>query len=134
MVLMLFPFWIMIFIIPLIIALTIFWLWMLVDCITSELHVPEKLMWVLIILILNVIGAVLYLLLAEEGKKKKRKGAKLTRSRSNRMIFGVCGGLGEYMGIDPTIVRLIWILITIFSGFLVGVIAYLLAAIVIPEK
>lgn len=53
---------------------------------------------------------------------------KLYRSRSNRMLFGVCGGLGEYIGIDPTIVRLIFV----FSG--VGLALYFIAALIIPEE
>ena len=53
---------------------------------------------------------------------------KLYRSRSNRMLFGVCGGLGEYIGIDPTIVRLIFV----FSG--VGIGLYFIAALIIPEE
>ena len=53
---------------------------------------------------------------------------KLYRSRSNRMLFGVCGGLGEYIGIDPTIVRLI----VVFSG--VGIGLYFVAALIIPDE
>ena len=47
------------------------------------------------------------------------------------MICGVCAGVGEYAGIDPTIVRLAWVLLT-FVG-LSGIIAYIIAAIIIPE-
>lgn len=54
----------------------------------------------------------------------------LYRSRSNKMIAGVCGGIGEYFNIDPTIIRILWVLCS-FSG--VGIIAYLVAAIIIPE-
>ena len=49
------------------------------------------------------------------------------------MIFGVCGGVGDFLNIDPTIVRLIWILITIFTNFLPGVIIYIIASVIIPE-
>ncbi len=57
----------------------------------------------------------------------------LTRSTSNRMIAGVCAGLGEYLGIDPTIVRLMAVL-AFFTGF--GGIApvYLIMAMVVPEQ
>ena len=58
-------------------------------------------------------------------------GNKLYRSRSNRMIAGVCGGIGEYLDIDPTLVRLI--LIVLFFLGLSGVLAYIIAWIVIPE-
>ena len=54
---------------------------------------------------------------------------KLYRSNNNKMLCGVCGGLGEYLNIDPTIVRLIWA-IFICSG--PGIIAYFIAALVIP--
>lgn len=57
---------------------------------------------------------------------------KLTRSRTNRMICGVCGGLGEYAGIDPTVVRIIWAIAA--AGFGMGIIAYFVAAIIIPEE
>jgi phage shock protein PspC (stress-responsive transcriptional regulator) len=57
----------------------------------------------------------------------------LTRSTSNRMIAGVCAGLGEYLGIDPTIVRLLTVL-AFFTGFGGIAIVYLVMAIVVPEQ
>lgn len=56
---------------------------------------------------------------------------KLYRSRRNRMIAGVCGGIGEHFDIDPTIIRLLWI-IFLFTG--VGFLAYLIAIVLIPES
>ncbi len=56
---------------------------------------------------------------------------KLTKSATNRMLCGVCAGIGEYLGIDPTVIRLIWVLITFMGG--AGLIAYIIAAIIIPE-
>ena len=61
--------------------------------------------------------------------KKKR----LIRSR-NRMIAGVCAGIAEYMDTDPTVIRLVWMLVTIFTAFLPGMIAYIAAWVIIPEK
>jgi phage shock protein C len=58
---------------------------------------------------------------------------KLYRSTSDRMIAGVCGGLGEYFDIDPTLVRLIFVLGTIFS-FSALFWAYIVMLIVIPEE
>ena len=55
---------------------------------------------------------------------------KLYRSRSNRMIAGVCGGLAAYFNIDPTIVRLIAVLSIFLHGF--GILAYIILAIVVP--
>ncbi|MBE6838706.1 MAG: PspC domain-containing protein [Ruminococcus sp.] len=55
---------------------------------------------------------------------------KLCRSSTNRMISGVCGGVGEYINLDPTIVRLLWALLVVCYG--TGVLAYIIAAIVMP--
>jgi len=57
---------------------------------------------------------------------------KLYRSRVDRKIVGVCGGLAEYFGIDPTLVRLLFVLGLIFVGG--TLLAYLILAIVIPEE
>ncbi len=50
---------------------------------------------------------------------------------SNRMLCGVCGGIGEYFHIDPTVIRLLWIIFSVLGGC--GILAYIIAAIVIPE-
>ncbi|MBS3076480.1 PspC domain-containing protein [Candidatus Pacearchaeota archaeon] len=63
----------------------------------------------------------------------KMKTKRLYRSKKERMIAGVCGGIGECTNIDPTIVRLLWVLATLIS-FGAGIIAYLIAWIVVPEK
>ena len=57
----------------------------------------------------------------------------LTRSKTNRMVAGVCAGLGDYLGIDPTVVRLLFVLgfFTLHGGLLL---AYLIMAIVVPEQ
>jgi phage shock protein PspC (stress-responsive transcriptional regulator) len=56
----------------------------------------------------------------------------LTRSKSNRMIAGVCAGLGDYLNIDPTIVRLLFVLgFFVFNGAMLLI--YLIMAIVTPE-
>lgn len=57
---------------------------------------------------------------------------KLYRSEKNRVIAGVCGGLGEYFEIDPVILRIILVLITIFGGS--GLLIYLILWVVIPSK
>lgn len=57
---------------------------------------------------------------------------KLYRSNTNKKLCGVCGGLAEFLNIDPTIVRLIWALIVFCAG--AGVLAYIVCALVIPEK
>lgn len=55
---------------------------------------------------------------------------RLYRSRVERMIGGVCGGLGEYFDIDPTVVRLLFVFGTLLGG--PGVIAYLILLVVVP--
>lgn len=56
----------------------------------------------------------------------------LQRSTTNRVIAGVCGGLGEYFDLDPTLVRVVFVLLAFFSmGF--GILLYLVLALVIPE-
>ena len=57
---------------------------------------------------------------------------KLYKSKSQRMISGVCGGIAEYFDMDVTLVRLGFAAISIFCGS--GILAYIIAAIVIPEE
>lgn len=57
---------------------------------------------------------------------------RILRSRNNRMITGVCGGIAEYLNIDPTIIRLAWAATVLFAG--AGLLVYLLAALIIPES
>ncbi len=57
---------------------------------------------------------------------------KLYRSNNQRIIAGVCGGIAEYFNIDPTIVRLIFIIVSLLGGS--GILAYLIAALIIPEQ
>lgn len=49
-------------------------------------------------------------------------------------VMGVCSGLAEYFGIDVVVVRLLWIVVTVFTGFVPGIVTYILAAWVMPEK
>jgi phage shock protein C len=48
------------------------------------------------------------------------------------MLAGVCGGIGRYVGIDPTVVRILFILITFFTAIIPGILVYLVLAFVIP--
>jgi len=59
---------------------------------------------------------------------------KLYRSKENKKLAGVLGGLGEYLEVDPAILRLTWIVLTVFSGVVPGVIAYFIALFVVPNK
>jgi phage shock protein C len=58
----------------------------------------------------------------------------LMRSVANRMLAGVCGGLGRWAGMDPTLVRVFYALGTVFTGILPGLIAYVILAFVIPSE
>lgn len=60
------------------------------------------------------------------------KGRTLRRSKNDRFVAGVCGGLGEYFEIDPLIFRLIFVLLTIFAGS--GIIIYIIFWILMPEE
>jgi phage shock protein PspC (stress-responsive transcriptional regulator) len=66
-----------------------------------------------------------------EGAPEKPRPRRLLRSSSDRMLWGVAGGLGEYLRVDATLVRLGFAAAAIFGGF--GVIAYLVMAVVVPE-
>lgn len=57
---------------------------------------------------------------------------RLYRSKVNRMICGVCGGIAEYFNIDPTLVRLGWVMVTVCS-FGSAVLAYFIAAVIMPD-
>lgn len=65
-------------------------------------------------------------------KSKEIKGKRLLRSKNNRMIAGVCAGIGDYLGVDPTVIRLVWVLFTFFSMG-AGVLAYIIAWVIVPE-
>lgn len=57
---------------------------------------------------------------------------KLYRSKSNRMVAGVCAGVAEYLNIDVTVVRVIWAITSVCAA--IGILAYIICAVVIPEK
>lgn len=58
--------------------------------------------------------------------------SKLYKSEDNRVLCGVCGGIGEYFGVDPTVIRIIWAVLAFVAGG--GLILYLIAAILIPRE
>lgn len=59
---------------------------------------------------------------------------RLYRSRTERKLAGVCGGLGQYLNADPTLIRLGFILAFVLTGFAPMGIAYLIAWIIVPEE
>jgi phage shock protein C len=60
--------------------------------------------------------------------------SKLHLSNTDRKIAGVCGGIGESYDVDSTLIRLLWVFLTLVTGVIPGIILYLLAIIIIPEK
>ncbi len=100
-----------------------------------------RLVWVVLSIVPGaVVGGVLAYLAAwiivpdATGPMVVSPGAKrLTRSATNVQIVGVCGGIAEYLGIDTTVVRLAWAVLTFVPGAIVlGVVAYLVAWFVMP--
>lgn len=59
---------------------------------------------------------------------------RLYKSQDNKVLAGVCGGIGEYFDIDPVLVRLAYLLLTVFTAFAPGIIGYVIAAMIIPEE
>lgn len=57
---------------------------------------------------------------------------KLYRSNSDVKLSGVCGGLAEYLNIDATLIRLLWVLVSLFSGVFLGILVYVICVFVIP--
>lgn len=57
---------------------------------------------------------------------------KLSKSR-NKMLAGICAGIGEYMGVDPTVIRVIYVTLSLFSAGFPGLLLYLILCIIIPS-
>ncbi len=62
------------------------------------------------------------------------KTKRLYRSRTERMLSGICGGIAEYLNVDPTVIRVLWVILTILSFGFGGVLAYIACWFIIPEK
>ncbi|GAE88090.1 PspC domain-containing protein [Acetivibrio straminisolvens] len=59
---------------------------------------------------------------------------KMYLSDSDKIIGGVCGGVAEYFEIDSTLIRLITVVGTVFTGFFAGIIIYIVAMVIVPKK
>ena len=85
-----------------------------------------------------VLGVVAYvaawvLMPRAEGMAAASTRARLVRSNTDKRIAGICGGLAEYFDVDPTIVRISWVIVSIICGAgILGVVAYLVAWFIIP--
>jgi len=59
---------------------------------------------------------------------------KLYRSDTNKIFAGIIGGLGEYFNVDPTVLRLLWVILLLVTGVLPCLVAYLIALFIVPKK
>ena len=95
-------------------------------------HIPWQSVWAILL-----IGIGILLLLnrqkAAKGEKPEEPERKLYRSRSQKMIAGVCGGLAEYFEIDVSVVRILWVIGTLLSAG-VGVLIYVVMFFLFPES
>ena len=66
------------------------------------------------------------------GNMKKTTNGRIHRSTKDRKLAGVCGGIAEWLGIDPTVVRLVWLLMTF--GWGMGIMSYIACVIALPEE
>lgn len=68
----------------------------------------------------------------EEAASEKPPVRRLYRSLRNRKIAGICGGLGDYLNVDPTLIRVLWILLILYGG--AGILFYLILWVVVPQE
>ena len=94
--------------------------------------------WILFVFAIPVVilVVIISLIFSHRDKMEAQRGQgpvkRLYKSREDRMIFGVCGGLGEYFNLDPTIIRIALIAFILLGGS--GLLLYLIGAIAIPNK
>ncbi len=69
-----------------------------------------------------------------EGESVKTVRKRIYRSKSNRLIGGVCGGIAEYLDIDVTLIRIAWVVLTLLTNIFVGTSAYILFLLFVPEE
>lgn len=72
--------------------------------------------------------------MAQSKHAKKRSSKKRLTKSKDKMLAGVCGGIAEYTNTDSTLIRLAWVFITLLTGVLVGIIVYVIAALIMPES
>lgn len=63
----------------------------------------------------------------------KSKSPKRLSKGEDKTLFGVCSGIAHYLNVDTTVIRLLWIVATALTGFLPGILAYIIAAFVMPD-
>jgi phage shock protein PspC (stress-responsive transcriptional regulator) len=99
-----------------------------------------RLIWVVLSIVPGaLIGGILaYLaawMLMPQANVPVASAPRLTRSATDRKIAGVCGGIAEYLAVDPTVIRLLWVILTVVPGAIVlGVVAYFVAWFIVPDS
>jgi phage shock protein C len=90
--------------------------------------------WPVIIILFGVLYLIHILRRGKEGDAIKKTTDKFCRSRSDKVIGGVCGGIATHLKIDPVIVRIGWVVLSLATKFLLGIIVYILCMIIFPEE
>jgi phage shock protein PspC (stress-responsive transcriptional regulator) len=93
------------------------WLWAVIDCLNSNHSTNQKIFWIIVIIFVPVVGIIMYAIFSKAMHEHidhsiKRHIKIFEKVKDDKMIAGVCGGFGEYLNIDPTIIRIIWIVFT----------------------
>lgn len=70
----------------------------------------------------------------EKTNKHKKEINRLFRSNDDKVFAGILAGVGKYFNVDPVILRVVWLLVTVFSGFLPGILVYIFATFIIPKE
>ncbi len=89
--------------------------------------------WPLTIILLGVLYLIYVLRQDSEEKTDETQSERLYRSRTEKVVGGVCGGLAEKLNIDPVLIRIGWVIFTLATNFFIGAVIYLVWMIAIPE-
>ncbi|OQX85345.1 hypothetical protein B6D60_08035 [candidate division KSB1 bacterium 4484_87] len=90
--------------------------------------------WPVIIILLGVLYLIHVLQQEKQEKTDKKDAGRLYRSRDEKIIGGVCGGLADQLSIDPVLVRIGWVVFALATSFFLGVIVYIIWMIAVPEN
>jgi len=100
-------------------------------------HIPWHLIWPLGLITLGILY-IIYVYRQPGAKQKESVSAedktKIYRSKQNKMLFGVCGGLARYWNTDPTLIRILAVILTLATHIFVGMAGYILLVFIIPEE
>ena len=96
----------------------------------AAMFYASRVLWPLSLIVFGV----LLLIMSNRGKMASTAGRRLYRSRTDRRVSGVLGGIADYLGLDPTLVRAVYIVLAIVTGFGPAIALYIVAAIIIHEE